>query len=316
MKKSIKTIIAVSLVFAIILSLTGCGEIKKAENTVNNMFAALKEGNLEAAQKYVDVDDFTGGDDGDSLTENNEIMLKAVFGGLEHKILSSEQIDGDTVTVKTEITATNMKTVMEEFIMDALSYAFAAAFTTPEPTEEEVNQKMEELFMAAATKPDLETVTSTVDIRVVRTEGNVWKIDADETFANAISGGLYEALDAWEGSFDDLSDDTEDLTDISEDILENNNVDQEVDRITVNSAKEAEDAVSFFIAENAYTFDSNWRLEGEGYNYSPEKETYSWDYVILDSDGNYVYEVVVTENGDVYTNYNGYWDIEYNINEF
>ena len=41
-----------------VFSLSGCGEIKKAENSVNGMFAALKEADVEKVSEYMNLDDF------------------------------------------------------------------------------------------------------------------------------------------------------------------------------------------------------------------------------------------------------------------
>jgi SNF2 family DNA or RNA helicase len=60
--KKIKSIIAVVLTLVLVFSLTGCGEIKKAETSVNGMFTAFKNLDFEEAQKYVNVDDITNGD--------------------------------------------------------------------------------------------------------------------------------------------------------------------------------------------------------------------------------------------------------------
>ena len=43
MKKTLKITTTLILIMAMVLSLSGCGEIKKAENSVNGMFAALKD---------------------------------------------------------------------------------------------------------------------------------------------------------------------------------------------------------------------------------------------------------------------------------
>ena len=94
-----------------------------------------------------------------------------------------------------------MKPVMGEFFSKALEYAFSTAFSTPQPTEEETNKKMEEILIECASKPDLATVTNEVDIKVIKVESNDWKIEADETFVNAVLGGLAEATKEMENAF-------------------------------------------------------------------------------------------------------------------
>lgn len=190
--KRIKSIIATILALVLLLSLTGCGEIKKAETAVNGMFTAFKNTDIEAAAKYVDVDEINASEDSsDSIS--TELVMKTIFNKLDYKIISSEKVDDTTVKVKTEITVTDMKPVLGEFFTNAMQYAFSTAFSNPQPTEEETNKKMEEMFIESASKEDLATVTNEVDITVVKTENNEWKVKSDDTFADALLGGLITA---------------------------------------------------------------------------------------------------------------------------
>lgn len=190
--KRIKSIIATVLALVLLLSLTGCGEIKKAETAVNGMFTAFKNTDIEAAAKYVDVDEINASEDSsDSIS--TELVMKTIFNKLDYKIISSEKVDDTTVKVKIEITMTDMKPVLGEFFTNAMQYAFSTAFSNPQPTEEETNKKMEEMFIESASKEDLATVTNEVDITVVKTENNEWKVKSDDTFADALLGGLITA---------------------------------------------------------------------------------------------------------------------------
>lgn len=190
--KRIKSIIATILALVLLLSLTGCGEIKKAETAVNGMFTAFKNTDIEAAAKYVDVDEINASEDSsDSIS--TELVMKTIFNKLDYKIISSEKVDDTTVKVKTDITVTDMKPVLGEFFTNAMQYAFSTAFSNPQPTEEETNKKMEEMFIESASKEDLATVTNEVDITVVKTENNEWKVKSDDTFADALLGGLITA---------------------------------------------------------------------------------------------------------------------------
>lgn len=197
--RKIKTITALLLTLVIVLSLAGCGEIKKAETAVNAMFVAFKNLDFEEAQKYVNVEDIINTDN--ETDKNSKLIMETVFDKLNYEIISSEKIDNNTVFVKTKITATDMKPVMGVFFSKALEYAFSTAFSTPQPTEEETNKKMEEILIECASKPDLTTVTNEVDIKVIKVESNDWKIEADETFVNAVLGGLAEATKEMENAF-------------------------------------------------------------------------------------------------------------------
>ena len=197
--KRFKSITAIILTLILILSLTGCGEIKKAETAVNGMFTAFKSLNFEEAQKYVNVDEITKA--GEEANENSMLIMETVFDNLSYEIISSEKVDSETVIVKTKVTATDMKPVLGEFLTKALEYDFSNAFANPQPTEEETNKKMEEILVECASKPDLATVTNEVDIKVIKTESKDWKIEADDAVVNALLGGLADAAKEMENAF-------------------------------------------------------------------------------------------------------------------
>ena len=115
--RKIKSTIAVILTLILMLSLTGCGEIKKAETAVNGMFTAFKNLDFEEAQKYVNVEEITKTDN--DTDENSKLIMETVFNKLNYEIVSSEKIDDNTVIVKTKITAIDMKPVMREFFSKA-----------------------------------------------------------------------------------------------------------------------------------------------------------------------------------------------------
>jgi len=202
--KFTKKLICLLLVFTCIFSLTGCGEIKKAETSVNGLLTAFKNADIESAQKYINLDDLKEADgEEDSITSDTEFLIQNMFKQLDYKIISSEKKDDSTVVVTTEITNTDMKPVMGEFFANALQYAFSNAFAEPQPTEEETNKKMEELLITSLTKEDLATVTNTVDITVVKAEDKSWKIKSDDAFLDALLGGLYKATKELENSFNE-----------------------------------------------------------------------------------------------------------------
>ena len=84
--KRIKSIIATILALVLLFSLTGCGEIKKAETAVNGMFTAFKNTDIEAAAKYVDVDEINASEDSsDSIS--TELVMKTVLNELDYKLI-------------------------------------------------------------------------------------------------------------------------------------------------------------------------------------------------------------------------------------
>lgn len=207
MKKRLKNIVCLFIIVIMTISLTGCGEIKKAEATINNTFVALKELDFETASNYINIDDIMDADgetdkeeDDDSLSIDDSIIMENLFGKLEHKIISTEKIDKNTVVVKTEITAIDMKPILTEYLGKALQYAFANAFANPQPSEEETSKKMEELFIECISKDNLEMVTNEVDIKVIKVDKK-WKVESAEELSSALLGGLSEAAEEISNSF-------------------------------------------------------------------------------------------------------------------
>ena len=195
MNKNIKIIAHLLLISTIVLSLTSCGEINKAETTINNTFTALKELDFETASTYINVDEIMESDNSDeSLDLDSKLFMENLFGKLEHEIVSSEKIDKNTVIVKTKITAIDMKPILTEYFGKALQYAFENAFANPQPSEEETNKKMAEMFVECVSKENLAKITNEVDVKVVKVDKK-WKIESTDELSNALLGGLEKAAE-------------------------------------------------------------------------------------------------------------------------
>ena len=195
MKKLCKRLVAAALATLMLLSLCGCGSITdKAEASVSGMFDAFKALDFEKARDYVDVDSMKLSEYDTDEDADYERYMSTLFDRLDYKIVSSEEVDDETVNVVVEITAVDMKVVLKDYVSEALKYAFSNTLEDPQPTEEEMQQKMEDLFIASATKEGLDTVTSVVTIKVVNDDGN-WRIVSDDPLVDALFGGLISAIE-------------------------------------------------------------------------------------------------------------------------
>lgn len=190
MKKNIKRIIAVILLAAIATVTAGCGEIAKAEAAIDGMFGALIALDFEKANEFVDVDKLGAETEGDST--DTKMFMRHLFDRLQYEIVASKKVDGENVDVTVKITAVDMKPVLAEYLAEALKYSFSVAFKDPQPTDEEMAEKMEDIFMKSATKDDLKTVTNEIVVRVTKTDGQ-WKVESGEALADALLGGLSAA---------------------------------------------------------------------------------------------------------------------------
>lgn len=193
MKRVLKTITAIILVLATVLTLSACGATAKAESAVNGMFRAFKRLDFDAAEKYVDVDAFNLSELGNDLSGNTELFMRYLFGKMSYKIISSEEIDENKVEVKTEVTAVALGPVLVKFIGASMEYSLSNLFADPKPTDEEVAEKMEEIMKEIVADEGLKMTTTEVVVQVVQENGK-WRVSSEDTLVDALFGGITDAL--------------------------------------------------------------------------------------------------------------------------
>lgn len=198
MKKGYRIAVCILLVFSMLLTMSGCGEEKKATNTFNALMTSLQSLDFESAKQYMDFEEASIGED--SLTGDAEIFMKNLFDQLEWEVVSAQKIDASTVKITAKITALDMKPILEQFFVQALQYAFGSAFSDAQPTEEETNAKMGEILTGIVSAGGLEKVTNEVTVDVVKGE-NGWEVVSNEAFVDALLGGMDAAIEAVESSF-------------------------------------------------------------------------------------------------------------------
>ncbi len=189
-----KKIVALVLSLIMVLSLAGCGEAGKAEEAVKNLFEAFKAGNFEEAESYLVKDEAE-----ETADDEDVEMFNHVFTKVDYEIVSSEKIDGENVNVTASVTAPDMKVAVGEFFTKALEFAFANAFSETPMSDEESEAEMKRIFIEATDKEDLGTVTNEIVIAVCKTDEG-WKVNSDETFVDAVTGGMMAALQDMESS--------------------------------------------------------------------------------------------------------------------
>lgn len=172
--------------------------INLPEDTVEKMLAALSEMDMAEAELYI-VSDNTitypdeGGTDETSVIDEN-VLMETIFKNMGYKIISSRISDEYTAVVTAEITVTDMKPVVNEFFTNMIEYLFSIAFTDPQPSEEEQQSAIKELFTQSCMKEDLDTITNIVEIMLIKTSDDEWKIQPDEVLREALFGGFLSAL--------------------------------------------------------------------------------------------------------------------------
>ena len=204
MNKIVKRVGGLFTLIVVLVTLIGCNEVEKAEKSVNNMFEAFKNSDIETASNYVDFYEFqnylTAANNSEGTIPTMQDSFSDLFTNsftnmllskLQYKIISSEKIDGKTVLVTTEITTLDMMPIISQFVQESVKNAFANAFSEEKISEEEQTKIAEEELAELMNNPESETLTSTVDIIVEKTEKS-WIIKTDKDFANAVFGGLID----------------------------------------------------------------------------------------------------------------------------
>jgi hypothetical protein len=161
---------------------TGCSSGETPEKAVTNTLNAIKNLNYEEAQKYIVTDELL-------KTEGVEDKyVKYFVENISFKIISSAQ-EGDTATVKTEITNIDFRLPFGAYIEQSLALTFENVFSEKEPMSQEEIQKQTEQILINELEKAEQTVTTTVDIKLTKDEKG-WRIDLTEELQDAILGGL------------------------------------------------------------------------------------------------------------------------------
>lgn len=192
LKKTVKVSIALVLCAVMVFSFTACGEVKNAEKTVTNYFTALCSKNFEESESYIIADEKTTepqtGDKDKKDDPANDVFSQHFYDTFKYEILESEKVDKNTVNVKIKLNTADMTKILPEYLNLALQLGFASAFDE-EYTDEKMNAELEK-FMENSLKSENASMRETeLSVKVKKIDGK-WLIEADEKFADAVTGGM------------------------------------------------------------------------------------------------------------------------------
>lgn len=183
----LKKVMVMILTLAFLTALCGCNEVKDAEGALNSAIAALQSGDYAKASGYINGSEILDNNEMLKNAENTESLIKAMFSNLSCSINSSEKTDNSNVKINADITNVNTANAFKDTITQAFSLALSG-----EVSQDEMESKILEIFAQNLSGEDVETVTSTIDINMVKTDEG-WKVDANEELQDAITGGLVSA---------------------------------------------------------------------------------------------------------------------------
>jgi len=188
--------------------LAGCGR-QKAQAGLEQAMAALKSQDeakiaalFEDTSSLEDIVDASGDTTDSAETKRYaQQLVDKVTATLAYKI-GTVQEDGDTASATMDITALDLKSLMQSLITQMFQLAMDNAFASSPLSDQEMGAKYDKLFADGITDASA-TVTTAVTVAMEYKDGQ-WKVKADDTFWDAVFGGLLTMAQG-EAVDDDLS---------------------------------------------------------------------------------------------------------------
>ena len=203
-----KKLCSLLLILALVLSFSACSTPSPTEVTTAFLQAVKEQNTEDMAGLYAEGSwslSEEAGEEAD-LEEDDELsqyFVDEVFPKLlefDYEVLE-EKIDGEKATVDVKITTYNLGDTFTAFVGEYLAQALTLAFSDAD--EDAIAALGASLFKEKAA--DMEkTYTETVSIPLSQVDG-AWvvdEIDEESPFINALTGGLVDAADTLENSFE------------------------------------------------------------------------------------------------------------------
>ena len=187
--------IAVLIVLFVIVALIYLA-VPTPEKTINEMLKAMKEGNFEQLEQYVNYKDLAnisvlGANSEEQMTEEEAQKEKLFYESLEWKI-NKVEIKGEESAAEIQVTNKNFKTIFNNYIKKVIQKAFSGENTSDE--------EMEQYLLDEFKNESIDKVTTTQTITLKKQDGK-WKVKVDDNLRNAVYPGLEETMNELNNSF-------------------------------------------------------------------------------------------------------------------
>lgn len=204
MKKFLSILMSLCMVF----SLAACAPkrptaesaLKETLDSIKTLSAPeIKEGFMES----LDADNSVNKEQAEKAFNT---LLPLLVKNLDYKILECTE-EGDTAKAKIEFTNTDMAPVLKNFFQDFVKEIFSKVLSSgQEPSEEEIIDMTITALEKALSADDLKTITITTELDLFYTEENGWDANPDDSFYDAIFGGLLQASQNFDSGLNNLED--------------------------------------------------------------------------------------------------------------
>ena len=157
------------------------------KGVVEGMFSALKNGDYDKVNEYINYNEVISSSDVLDSESLDQETMNLLFDKLSWKVTETTQ-EENTANVTVEVTNKNFKTIIANYMQNALRVAFSG--------QELSDAEMENYLLEELKNEDVETTTTTQTINLTKQDGK-WVIDTTDTnLIDVLLPGLNEAVNA------------------------------------------------------------------------------------------------------------------------
>jgi hypothetical protein len=180
--------LSVLLLFFIFSSLFGCSG-PRPETSVELFFDNIRSGNHTEAAAYTEK--------GNTLVKyenkQQEKLANLVFSNVYYEIISCS-VQGETAIIKAKVTAPDLSITATKMVADLLPKFLTLSFANL-PNIDEISERMViEYFQDNLNTANVSTITTDVQLSLVKNKNKVWVIKESAELRDAITGNLAKAF--------------------------------------------------------------------------------------------------------------------------
>ena len=157
------------------------------KGVVEGMFRALKNGDYDKVNEYINYNEVISSSDVLDSESLDQETMNLLFDKLSWKVTETTQ-EENTANVTVEVTNKNFKTIIANYMQNALRVAFSG--------QELSDAEMENYLLEELKNEDVETTTTTQTINLTKQDGK-WVINTTDTnLIDILLPGLNEAVNS------------------------------------------------------------------------------------------------------------------------
>lgn len=157
------------------------------KGVVEGMFRALKNGDYDKVNEYINYNEVISSSDVLDSESLDQETMNLLFDKLSWKVTETTQ-EENTANVTVEVTNKNFKTIIANYMQNALRVAFSG--------QELSDAEMENYLLEELRNEDVETTTTTQTINLTKQDGK-WVINTTDTnLIDILLPGLSEAVNS------------------------------------------------------------------------------------------------------------------------